>query len=83
MCEVLTSADDSGRCRTYRFPVTKRYDRDALTQLLYAASMQYNSDYISENYVYSLVSNALDSIWYGMRKYGIRKIRPKIKGAVA
>lgn len=75
---VLTSEiDENGKCKTYTFPITKRYDREALTQLLYAASMQFNTDYVSEDHVYNLVSNAIDSIYWSMRKHGIRKLRPR------
>jgi hypothetical protein len=78
MCLVLTSEiDENGKCKTYTFPITKRYDREALTQLLYAASMQFNTDYVSEDHVYNLVSNAIDSIYWSMRKHGIRKLRPR------
>src|SRR5687768_6417775 len=77
MCEILTSEVENGKCKRHRFPITKRYDREALTQLLYAASVQYNSDYVSEDNVHNLVSNALDSIWFGMRNHGINKLRPK------
>lgn len=84
MCEIDVSADDiTKKCRTYRFPITKIYNREALTRLLYAASEQFNSDYVSEDHVYNLVTNAIDSIWYGMRKHGIRKLRPKEKEVLA
>lgn len=56
--------------RSYTFPITKRYDRDAMTRLLLAASQQFN--------VFMLVTNAIDPIASGMWKNGIRKLKPKI-----
>ena len=76
MCHVETLSIDGGP-QGYRFPITKRYDREALTDLLLAASMQFNSDYVSEDYIYDLVTNAIASIWVGMRSHGIRKLRPR------
>jgi hypothetical protein len=76
-CHVETLSIENG-AKSFTFPVTKRYDREALTRLLYAASIDYNSDYISEDHVEALVTNAIDSIWTGMRKHGIRKLRQKV-----
>ena len=76
MCHVETLSIEQGH-REYAFPITKRYDRDALTQLLFAASSDFNADYVSDDHVFNLVINAIDSIWFGMRQVGIRKLRPK------
>lgn len=79
MCELVTSEVDekTGKCKTYSFPIMRRYDREALTQLLYAASNQYNADYVSEDHVFNLVTNAIDSIFLGIQEHGIKKRRSK------
>lgn len=77
LCHVHTLSTEHGP-KEHTFPVTRRYDRDALTQLLLAASMQYNTDYVSMAHIFDLVTNAIDSIWFGMRKHGIRKLKPRI-----
>lgn len=77
LCHVDVLSTETG-ARTHTFQITKRYDRAALTELLLAASMDFNADYVSTDYVFNLVTNAIDSIWYGMRQAGIRKLRPKI-----
>ncbi|HEX9677374.1 hypothetical protein [Nitrososphaera sp.] len=45
----------------------KRKDGYALEQMLYAATLEYNLDYVSEEHVKLLVENAVDSYWYAMR----------------
>lgn len=78
MCHLETLSIENGP-HDYAFPISKRYDRMALTKLLLEASRKFNSDYVSMDYVDRLVDNAIDSIWFGMRKHGIRKLRPKHK----
>ncbi len=60
-CVILTSDG------TIRFPMPSRKDAQALTRLLYAASVEYNTDYVSQDHVKELVANAVDSYWHAMR----------------
>ena len=51
----------------YRIPLPKRKDGFALEQMLLAACMEYNLDYVSPDWIDFLFHSAVDSYWFGFR----------------